>query len=316
MQSLINQIGIILMDKLLLEVSNLKKTIKKKIIIDDFNLNLKSGEIVALLGLNGSGKSSIIKSLLGLMTPDQGKIAYFGRNFEHYKASSLLRVGCMFENLGFYEDMTLMENLLLITNIVGIHKPHYLEELLTTFRLLDYKKVKVKNLDFPTSKKLGMVRALLNYPSILILDEPLSGLDINTSKEICDILLRFVREKNMSILIASHLLREVEKIADRVMIIHNGKVMEALDKKTLLEYHDYYTIIRVNKVHGFSEILQRKGLSFSLEKDGIIVSKKDIAIHEILELAINNNIEIYEIYPQIFTLEDYFIRMIRNEVST
>ena len=303
------------MDNILLEVSNLSKSINNKKIIDDVSLELKRGEIVGLLGLNGSGKSSIIKIILGLMQGDQGKILYFGKDFKHYPEASLLRVGCMFETFGFYEDMTVMENLQLVTNIVGLHKPYYLEELLNTFELTHFKKVKVKKLDFPAKKKLDLVRALLNYPSILILDEPLKGLDIKTSKQISELLLRFVREKNIGLLISSHLLNEIEKIADRVMILHKGRIIESLHKKALEGYDQYYTVIRVNQIQRTLDLLKIHGFSVHLKNSTLIVPTKEVNALDIFAIILNNKLEIYEIYPQVFTLEDHFIKLTRDEVD-
>ena len=303
------------MDNLLLEVSNLSKSIKNKKIIDDVSLNLKRGEIVGLLGLNGSGKSSIIKIILGLMQGDQGKILYFGKDFNRYPEASLLRVGCMFENFGFYEDMTVMENLQLVTNIVGLHKPYYLEELLNTFQLTDFKKIKVKTLDFSAKKKLDLVRALLNYPSILILDEPFRGLDIKTSKHMSEVLLRFVREKNIGILISSHLLKEIEKIADRVIILHKGKIIESLHKNALQGYDQYYTLIRVKEVKKTLDLLKAHGFSVKLKNNSLIVPSKEVNPLDIFKIIIDNKLEIYEIYPQVFTLEDHFIKITRDEVK-
>lgn len=303
------------MDKLLLDVSYVSRVVKKHKMVDKVSFKVHSGEIVGLLGLNGSGKSTLIRTILGLSQPSSGKVFYFGKSLGGNKEAIYPRVGYIHENVGFYDHLSLLENLKLVTNVVGVHKPMYTEELLEKFDLLDKAKAKVKTLSISEKKRLAFVRALLSQPSILILDEPLNDLDIKTSKLFCDVIIRLAREKNIGILISSHIMTEVERLADKLLIMHKGKIIKTIDKNLLEEYEEHYQVFSIDKPSQGLRILRDCGYAPYLDQDEkLILPSRDVDVQKVLGILIDHKIKCLEMYPHVFSLTNTFIDLIQNEM--
>lgn len=282
--------------------------------LDHVNLHIKKGEIYGFIGRNGAGKTTCMKILCGLSAPTKGEIRMFGHTGEQAKIY-MGRIGCLVEAPGLYPGMTAYENLKCKCIFMGIHKQNYIEELLELVGLSDAGKKKVKNFSLGMKQRLGIAMALVGEPDILILDEPTNGLDPQGISKMRQIMLQLKNQKNMTIMISSHILEEVSKIADRYGIVHQGKLIQELSKEELEEKCSDYIQI---KTHDSGHVC------VTLDKIGIThykaVDKRTIYVYEWLEQPARLNRELVmggclveEFVIKTEELENYFLDLTKEE---
>ena len=282
--------------------------------LDHVNLHIKKGEIYGFIGRNGAGKTTCMKILCGLSAPTQGEISMFGHTGEQAKIY-MGRIGCLIEAPGLYPGMTAYENLKCKCTFMGIYKQNYIEELLELVGLSDVGKKKVKNFSLGMKQRLGIAMALVGEPDILILDEPTNGLDPQGISKMRQIILQLKNQKNMTIMISSHILEEVSKIADRYGIVHQGKLIQELSREELEEKCSDYIQI---KTHDSGHVC------VSLDKIGInhykAVDKKTIYVYEWLDQPARLNRELVmggclveEFTIKTEELENYFLDLTKEE---
>ena len=207
-----------------LEVSHLSKSFGNRKILDDINLEIFEGDIVGLIGPNGAGKTTLIKTILNLYHYDKGNVKICGYDTKLELKKALTKIGCIIENPDMYENITGRKNLQ-ITEILSIDDDkEYTDKIIRLVKLEDRINDKVKTYSLGMKQRLGLANALLKHPKFLILDEPTNGLDPLGIKELRDILKKISQDNNMSILISSHILSEVENLCDRIIIIDKGKI--------------------------------------------------------------------------------------------
>lgn len=298
----------------ILETKNLSKVYGKKTVLHGLDLQIKKGEIYALVGLNGAGKTTTIKMLLGLVQPSVGKIRILDRNFFTSKSDLLPRMGNVLENPGFYEYLTVYENLKMIVDVVGIHESENIEEALRITNMLAFKDEPVSSLGPSQRQKLALSRALINSPDILILDEPMNGLDPKSVNEIRTLLKRLSRENNLTILISSHVLTEVEKLADRIGFLHMGKMVETFDMKKSIGFEQDRLIMSVDKLSLAMDILKEAGYTCEelTYKKCTILTGQD-AVNDILALMVEAGIQVEDIFLRPQSLEDLFIAIVERQ---
>lgn len=201
--------------------------------VDHVDLHIPKGAIYGFIGRNGAGKTTCLKMICGLSTPTEGEMEIFG-----YKGRELgqmrSRIGCLIEAPGLYENMTAYENLKTKCLFCGIHKKGYIEDILDTVGLTDTGKKKAKHFSLGMKQRLGIGLALVGEPDLLVLDEPINGLDPQGIAEVRETLHRLQQERNMTILISSHILEELSKIATDYGIIHNGTLLQELTREELM----------------------------------------------------------------------------------
>ena len=201
--------------------------------VDHVDLHIPKGAIYGFIGRNGAGKTTCLKMISGLSTPTAGEIEIFGykgRELEQMRS----RIGCLIEAPGLYENMTAYENLKTKCLFCGIHKKGYIEDILDTVGLIDTGKKKTKHFSLGMKQRLGIGLALVGEPDLLVLDEPINGLDPQGIAEVRETLHRLQQERNMTILISSHILEELSKIATDYGIIHNGTLLQELTREELM----------------------------------------------------------------------------------
>lgn len=298
----------------ILETKNLSKVYGKKTVLHGLDLQIKKGEIYALVGLNGAGKTTTIKMLLGLVQPSVGKIRILDRNFFTSKSDLLPRMGNVLENPGFYEYLTVYENLKMIVDVVGIHESENIEEALRITNMLAFKDEPVSSLGPSQRQKLALSRALINSPDILVLDEPMNGLDPKSVNEIRTLLKRLSRENNLTILISSHVLTEVEKLADRIGFLHMGKMVETFDMKKSIGFEQDRLIMSVDKLSLAMDILKEAGYTCEelTYKKCTILTGQD-AVNDILALMVQAGIQVEDIFLRPQSLEDLFIAIVERQ---
>lgn len=294
----------------IIETRNLTKSYGKKTVINGLDFKISPGEIYALLGLNGAGKTTTIKMLLGLINPSVGQIRYLDKNFATFKSMVLKRVGSVLENPGFYDNLSVCKNLELITNIVGMHQSNNIDEVLKTVGIHAFKYQKVKYLNASQKQKLALCRALINSPDILILDEPMNGLDPKSINEIRTLLIRLAKEKGVTIFISSHVLAEIEKMADRIGILHEGSLIDVIDVSELHQQRESRIFVTVEKLEEAKKMLETNGFTCMIDSHQLIVFADEHSITTVVEGLVLNQFEVKEIYSKSYSLEDYFLELI------
>lgn len=294
--------------------NQLCKQYDKHLALDHVNLHIKKGEIYGFIGRNGAGKTTCMRILCGLSAPTEGEISLFGHTGNQAK-KYLSRIGCLIETPGLYPGMTAYENLKCKCIFMGIHKQNYIEELLELVGLSDTGKKIVKKFSLGMKQRLGIAMALVGEPDILILDEPTNGLDPQGISQMRQIILKLKNQKNMTIMISSHILEEVSKIADRYGIVHQGKLIQELSREELEERCSDYIQIKTQDSSHACVVLDKIGITHYKAVD-----KKTIYVYEWLDQPARLNRElvmgnclIEELSIMTEELENYFLELTKDE---
>ena len=217
----------------LLETNSLTKQYGRHKAVNSVNLHVRQGDIYGLIGRNGAGKTTLLKMVSGLASPTEGDFTLFGkRGKSAYRYLS--RVGSLIEAPGIYPNLTAEDNLRLKSLAMGVRRKEEIEELLSVVGLLATGKKKVKNFSLGMKQRLGIALALVGSPDLVVLDEPINGLDPQGIAEVRDTLFRLNREKHITLIISSHILEELSKIATHYGIIHDGVLIQELTREELL----------------------------------------------------------------------------------
>lgn len=291
---------------------NITKKYKNTSVVDNLSINIKKGEIYGFLGQNGAGKTTTLRMIMGLIKPSKGEVELFGK--VGYSKDVYKKIGGIIEYPGFYPNLTAEENLEIHRRMMGIENKEYIKEALDTvgLDLNEIKNKKVKKYSLGMKQRLGVARAILHKPELLILDEPTNGLDPLGIKEMREMLINLKSKRGITILISSHLLSEVEHLATEIGIIHKGRLLEEIDYKALQKKNRKYLKIRVNDDKKASFLLEDK-LNI---KDFDVAEKNTLRIYEDLErgaevakVLISNNIDLHEMHVSLDNLEDYFVKI-------
>ncbi|MCM3442744.1 ABC transporter ATP-binding protein [Metabacillus halosaccharovorans] len=211
---------------ILVKVSNVSKKIGKTSIINDVSFELCNGEILGLLGPNGSGKTTILKMLVGLLKPTKGSITIHDFDLQKDFESAISNVGAIIENPIMYDFLSGYENLVQLFRMTDQFSYERIDEMIELLRMDEYINDKVRTYSLGMRQRLGLAQALLHRPSILLLDEPTNGLDPEGMKSLRDTLRRLADKEGVSIIISSHILSEIELICDSVLVMNDGRCIE------------------------------------------------------------------------------------------
>lgn len=209
----------------ILETNHLAKKHGTAYRVKDVNLRVPEHSVYGFLGPNGAGKTTTLKLILGLIKPEQGDVSVFGQNMTAANRLSILRqTGILIENPGGYGYLTGLENMQIVQKLKGVSETEIVRAL-KTVRLYEQRDKKLKNYSLGMRQRLGLAMALLGDPKLLILDEPTNGLDPAGIQEIRELIRSLPKEQDMTVIVSSHLLNEVEQMADHVGIIHHGEIL-------------------------------------------------------------------------------------------
>ncbi|MBD5642397.1 ABC transporter ATP-binding protein [Clostridium botulinum] len=296
----------------ILKTYNLTRKYGTTAVVDNINMNIKKGEIYGFLGRNGAGKTTTLRMIMGLISPTKGEYELFGKKMGDREVFG--RIGAIIETPGFYPNLTARENLDIHRRLMGIPNKEYVDEALEIVGLTNYdiKKKKVKKYSLGMKQRLGVARALLHKPELLILDEPTNGLDPVGIKEMRETLLDLNKKKEITILVSSHILGEIQQLATKIGIIHNGKLLEEIDYKSFEKKNRHYINLRVDNDKRAVTILEK---SMNI-KDYEVTEPNKIRIYEMLDKSndvakkmISEGVDVYEVNVMNDTLEDYFVRL-------
>lgn len=210
-----------------LEVKNLTKRFGKRVILDQVSVTLEEGEVVGLVGPNGAGKSTFIKSILGLYNIDEGDVKICGFDVYKQHRDALSKVGCIVENPDMYQNISGRKNLKICALMNDLPKNTDIDSVVHLVRMESRIDDKVKTYSLGMKQRLGLASALLNHPKLLILDEPINGLDPQGIMELRQIVRDLSKKDKMTVLISSHILAEIEQMCDRIIMIDQGKIVDS-----------------------------------------------------------------------------------------
>lgn len=296
----------------ILQTNHLTKTIGGKDLVSDVNLHIKKGEIYGFLGPNGAGKTTVMKMITNLWKPTAGSIEIFGQTLTPRSYEVLKRMGSIIEFPTFYDHMTGYENLRLHSEYMGYYNHGSIENALDLLNLTEASDKQVKHYSLGMKERLGIARAILCKPELLILDEPTNGLDPAGMKQIRDLLKTLCAEYGITIMISSHILSEVESIVDTVGVINHGMMMKEISMKEIEQMSLAYIELSVLNTKKASFVLSDKlGLTnFKIVEDGKIRIYDDrVSTQELSRVLMQNSVEIVALGRKAETLEDYFLKM-------
>lgn len=303
------------MNQYIIEGRHLTKKYKNRKVITDVNIHIKKGEIYGLVGPNGAGKSTTLKMLLNLTQPDSGEFLIDNTIIKKDSYSVLNKVGSIIENPYFYEKLTGRENLELHCEYMGYPNLDEIDKVLKLVSLNNIEDKTVSQYSVGMKQRLAIARAILGRPEILILDEPINGLDPDGIIEIRNLIRGFNRDLAMTIIISSHILSEMELLADTIGIMKDGKLLAEISMKEIHEQNASYIEIEVDNAEKASYVLEEflKVRDFLIVSDGIIrifdLSKSGM---EISNTFIANGIGIERIQKKENSLEEYFFKVTKG----
>ncbi|MGX7420532.1 ABC transporter ATP-binding protein [Carnobacterium gallinarum] len=257
--------------QVVMEISEVSKRYQDRLALDRVSFDLRQGEISGLLGPNGAGKTTLMRIIVGLTKNYQGAIQFSS-------LSEKLKIGCVIETPSFYPHMTGQQNIDFFAALAGGVNKWKVQEMINLLGLSDAMNKKVKSYSLGMRQRLGIIQSLLGNPDILILDEPTNGLDPQGVKEIREYLVRISKEKQIPILISSHILSEIEKICDRVVILQNGRLVESIDMAERNQQNSsFYLIatIQISECLAFLETEKIKVIQTDSKSITIKVDKSD-----------------------------------------
>jgi len=242
----------------ILRTDRLTKRYGDKTVVDSVNMTIRAGDIYGFLGQNGAGKTTTLRMLTGLIHPSAGEIELFGAALQGNKGKALARIGAIIEYPGFYLNLNATDNLEIHRRLMGMGNKECIDEALATVGLQDAKYQKVKNYSLGMKQRLGIARALLHRPELLILDEPTNGLDPGGIKEMRQLFADLARKRGITFLISSHLLSEVEQLASKIGIVHQGRLLEEIDSEALRQKTRHCLELKVTNERKAAFILERE----------------------------------------------------------
>ena len=256
------------MAEYVIKTNNLSKIYFKNKVVNSVNMHVERGKIYGLLGKNGAGKTTTMCMLLNLTYPSEGEIFLFGKNPKKHSNEIYPKIGSIIETPGFYENLTAYENLEIIAKLRGDYNPFNISSVLEMVNLSQAKSKKFKDFSLGMKQRLGIAAAIMHSPELLILDEPINGLDPFGIKEIRALLKRLSHEFGITILISSHILSEIENLADVIGFMDNGVLIEEMSRDELFNRLDKFVEFEVSDidlaVNIFKELELRENIDFTV----------------------------------------------------
>lgn len=296
----------------IIEIENLSKHFRDVKAVNNLDLTVFKGDVFGFLGPNGAGKSTTIRMLVSLIKPSQGKIRIFGKDLKMNRLDILKRVGAIVEKPDFYGYLSAYKNIEILGKLSQTDvSPGRIMQILELVGLEKRYKSKVKTFSHGMKQRLGLAQALLHDPDLIILDEPTTGLDPQGMKEVRDLLLYLSKEKKKTIFISSHILYEIELVANRMIIINKGKKVVEGNVNDLLNSNNLKVTFEVNDAEKANSVLNNSSWNDRIESsvsNKFIFSLANDEIPKLNRFLIENNIEVCAVVPT-RSLEQYFLNI-------
>lgn len=299
----------------LLKTYNLIKAYNNKEVVSNVNMSVRKGEIYGFLGSNGAGKTTVMRMITNLVKPTSGEIRLFNEKITDKSYEYLKRLGTIIESPVFYEKLTAKENLELHREYMGYYDKKAVDTALDLVNLKNVDHKKVKDFSLGMKQRLGIARAILTKPELLILDEPINGLDPIGIKEMRDLFKLFCQEYGMTILLSSHILGEIEQIADTIGVINNGRLIKEVSMESIRESNTEYIELVTDNCKKASYILSNN-LNIAnfkvLDNSSIRIYDAETSQNMISKELIANDVMIDSFTKKNSSLEDYFINLLNG----
>jgi ABC-2 type transport system ATP-binding protein len=297
----------------IIQTESLTKQFGTTTAASNISLQVNQGEIYGFLGLNGAGKTTLIRMLLGMIKPDQGNITLLGEKLTS-GFTQWNNIGYLVETPYAYPNLTVTENLKLFYILRKLNAPGLINEIITRLKLTKYRNIKAKVLSMGNQQRLGLAKALMHKPKLLILDEPINGLDPEGIVEVRELLLELA-QNGSTIFLSSHILGEISKVANRIGIIHEGNLikeltisglMDQLTKKLLIQTTDNDSALKHLAEAGYSAIINTNN-EIEVTDRSVIENS-----HLVAKLLVENSTPPKQLYSFTEDLEMYFLRTIKS----
>ena len=293
---------------IILEVNNLSKTYKNFKAIDDISFQVNKGDIYGFLGPNGAGKSTTLRMILGLIKPNSGEIKLNGSFINFKNKKYLNNIGALIERPDFYKNLSAYQNLKILYSMSRINNPKIIHDVLHEVDLFDRKDDKVGSYSQGMKQRLGIAQTLLHNPQVIILDEPSNGLDPQGQADMRELILKINKDKGITVIISSHILAEIEKIANRMIVINKGKKIIEGDVGKLMSSESIKLSIKTTSNKEIKNFFNSRDIAYDNNDDLYTVSWLENNIDQLVKELHHNNISIFEI-KQLKTLEEYFLNL-------
>jgi len=301
------------MSDTVLRMIDLTKRYKNRLAVDHLNIEVRRGDVFGFLGPNGAGKSTAIRMILHLVFPTEGDVEIFGTSLKKAGHRALAKVGAVAEKPAFYGHLSALRNMEILG---GLQKPmtrRQIMEQLERVGLADRAGDPVKTYSHGMNQRLGLALILLNDPELVILDEPTTGLDPQGMKEVRELIMELARDRGVTVFLSSHLLYEVELIANRMAIIHQGKLRVEGSVQDLLKREESAVLIKTDRPEEALRFLRANEAyrSAAIEGDGILVESNLERIPELNRQLVGAGFGVNALVPR-RTLENYFLNLIEG----
>ena len=294
-----------------IEIKDLSKSFRGMYAVDHLNMTVPVGSIYGFIGENGSGKSTTMKLLCGHLVPDGGKIKLFGKKYTD--PGVRVRVGALIENAGCFPGSSVYQNLKMQCINLGIdNADEEIQRVLKIVRMEDNAKLKFKSCSLGMKQRIGIAMALLGDPALLILDEPINGLDTDGMRIMREILVDITKNYGCTVLISSHLLGELEKIATHYGIIRQGKMIMEMSAEEMDGRAQVFVSLKTKDMDGAAKVLKRQFADVRREQDYIRIYDADDT-ESIVAYLIMNGHTVSEIKKNKIGLEEYYIELMSTK---
>ena len=294
-----------------IEIRNLSKSFRGMYAVDHLNMTVPQGAIYGFIGENGSGKSTTMKLLCGHLVPDEGEIRLFGRDYTD--PGVRVRVGALIENAGCFPGSSVYQNLRMQTINLGLPNPdEEIQRVLEIVRMEDNAHLKFKSCSLGMKQRIGIAMALLGDPALLILDEPINGLDTDGMRIMREILLDITQNYGCTVLISSHILGELEKIATHYGVIRQGKMIMEISAKEMDSRAQVFVSLKTKDMEGAKRLLCAHYPSVRTEAETLRVYDVE-RTEEIVELLLRNGHAVSEVHKNKIGLEEYYVELMSQK---
>ena len=305
------------MNNIVLEAHNISKCIKGVQVLNNVSIALEQGKIYGLVGLNGAGKTTLMSIIAGLVNCDSGRIVLFGESGQKRVEKNRKFIGSVIGSPAVYPEMTAYENINMMRLSRGLPNKELIDLALKAVKLFDARNMKARHFSLGMRQRLGIAKALIGEPELLILDEPNSALDMVSSIEIRELLLKLNKEKNVTMLISSKTLEEVDQLATDFIIIHEGKIIETISHQNLHEKCQRYIALKTNAPELTAALFEEKlqTLNYKIMPDNSIKLFDYVDdVNKVVTCLVENELEIHSITTNERSLESYFVQSIKGEL--
>lgn len=293
-----------------IEIRNLSKSFRGLCAVDGLNMTVPVGAIYGFIGENGSGKSTTEKLICGHLVKDSGEIKLFGKDYTDPGVRA--KVGALIENAGCFPNSSVWDNLMMQAINLGLKNPsEEINRVLKIVRMENSAKTKFKNCSLGMKQRIGIAMALLGEPALLILDEPINGLDADGMRIMREVLVDITKNYNCTVLISSHILGELEKIASHYGIIRDGKMIKQMTAEELDKNCPTYVALKSKNMAQTKMLLEKKYSRIKEENEYLRVYD-DVKAEEIVNYLYKNNIFVTEIKTDKISLEEYYIDLMKE----